>query len=50
MDTVTAVDDNINLLNTTTAVTPTVPPMPDDLFKFLHNYSSSPDAAVCFKM
>ena len=37
-------------MNTTTAVTPTVPPMPDDLFKFLHNYSSSPDAGVCFKM
>ena len=49
MDIITTVDNNINLMNTTTAVTPTVPPMPEDLFKFLHNYSS-PNAAVCFKM
>ena len=49
MDIISTADCNINLMNTTTAVTPTVPPMPDDLFKFLHNYSS-PNAAVCFKM
>ena len=49
MDAITTADNNINLMNITTAVTPTVPPMPEDLFKFLHNYSS-PNAAVCFKM